>query len=796
MVSRNLLSARLMGVKSPGGEANEPGLILIQIDGLARTQFEHALDAGRLPFLRKLIRRKHFTLETFYAGVPSTTPAVQGEIFYGVRAAVPSFQFLRRSEGRDFRMYEAESANVIEGELLAKCPDPILQGGHAYSNIYGAGAETTRYCSRDFATSELFRRIHPLKLLLFGIIYLPKLLRMLSLMVIEFCLAIADAARGLYDREDVFKEISFVPARIAVCVLLREAIRFRVLLDIERGVRVIHANFLGYDEQAHRRGPDSAFAHWSLKAIDSAIRDIYKAAADSRYRDYELMVYSDHGQEKSTPYVKLHGRELDVALGEVFATGPLAGREIWSRKMSKFLGNTVDRYRQWFGNSRKPPISEAVPDPSTQIVVTAMGPVGHLYFPQLLEDEALVSYARDLVYKARIPLVMLPPRDGVVRAFTDSGEWTLPDDRVEILGGNHPFLDEAADDLSALAAQPDAGDIIFSCWSPHGNPLTFPLENGAHGGPGSEETRGFLLVPDRIRRWHVAHLANTRQRVRGEDLRRIVMHYLGRDGIREEFVPESTREIPNGKLRVMTYNIHSCVGIDSKIRPERIARVINHFDPDIVAVQEVDCHRPRSGGHDQAQLIADHLRMSHVFQTMLGENDERYGIAIFSKYPLEIVKAGLLTEAVPSRYREARGAIWVKLKQHGGGDIHFINTHLGLGKQERFQQLRALIGTEWLGAIPDDEPVVLCGDFNSGPRSKIFRMLTGLRDAQLQVAGFRPKPTFSSVNPLLRLDHVFVSKHFSVKSIEVPRTPTAVVASDHLPLCVEISLQDHDEGTD
>ncbi|GAA5126486.1 hypothetical protein GCM10023212_30000 [Luteolibacter yonseiensis] len=790
MVSRNLLSARLLGVKSPAGEAGEPGLILIQIDGLARTQFERALEAGQLPFLRKLIRRKHFTLETFYAGVPSTTPAVQGEIFFGVRAAVPSFQFLRRSEGRDFRMYEADSANTIEEELLEKCPDPLLAGGHAYSNIYRAGAET-RYCSRDFATSELFRRLHPLKLLVFGIIYLPKLLRMVVLSVIEFGLAIADALRGLYDREDVFKEITFVPARIAVCVVLREAIRFRVLLDIERGVRVIHANFLGYDEQAHRRGPDSAFAHWSLKAIDSAIRDIYKAAADSRYRDYELMVYSDHGQEKSTPYVKLHGRELDEALREVFATGPLAGTEIWSRKMSEFLGSTVDRYRQWFGASRKPPVSEAAPDPGSQIVVTAMGPVGHLYFPRIPEDGAMVGYARDLVQKARIPLVILPKGDGgVVRAFTRSGEWKLPEDRAEILGKDHPFLDEAADDLLALAAQPDAGDIVFSGWSPHEDPLTFPLENGAHGGPGSEETRGFLLVPDRIRRWHVSHLANTRQRVRGEDLRQIVMHYLGRDGKREEFVPEMAREVPTGTLRVMTYNIHSCVGIDSKIRPERIARVINHFDPDIVAVQEVDCHRPRSGGHDQAQLIADHLRMNHVFQTMLGENEERYGIAVFSKYPVEIVKAGLLTEAVPNRYREARGAIWVKLKQEGGGHIHLINTHFGLGKQERFQQLRALIGTGWLGSIPEEEPVVLCGDFNSGPRSKVFRMLTGLRDAQSQVHGFRPRPTFSSVNPVLRLDHVFVSKHFDVKSIEVPRTPTAVVASDHLPLCVELSLRE------
>jgi len=249
--------------------------------------------------------------------------------------------------------------------------------------------------------------------------------------------------------------------------------------------------------------------------------------------------------------------------------------------------------------------------------------------------------------------------------------------------------------------------------------------------------------------------------------------------------------IPSDSLRVMTYNIHSCMGVDSKIRPERIARVINHFDPDLVAVQEVDCHRRRTGGHDQAQLIADHLRMSHVFEAMLEDRNERYGIAIFSRYPLEVMKSGFLTKAVPARFQEARGAIWVKLEREGRGAVHFVNTHFGLGKKERVEQLKVLAGDTWLGAIPTDEPVILCGDFNAGPKSRIFRMLTGLRDAQLMLEGHKPQATFFSSNPVLRLDHVFISKQFTVKTVDVPMTPTARVASDHLPLCVELEIAPH-----
>jgi len=788
-------AARILGIKTPAGETDQPGLIMIQIDGLARTQLERAVQGGNMPFLARLIRRQHFTLENFYSGVPSTTPAVQGEIFFGVKAAVPAFQFLHRKTGKVMRMYEAESAAEIEGDLEQQCPEPLLKDGHSYSNIYRAGSSRSRYCSQDLAPDEMLKHLHPFKSLLLSLVYAPRILRMLLLAVVEVGLALVDAVKGLFERQDFLMELRFVPARVLVCIVLRELIRFRVLLDIERGSQTIHANFLGYDEQSHRRGPGSAFAHWTLKGIDRAVRDIYRAASHSGFRDYELIVYSDHGQEHTEAYSKRHGRDLDVALGEVFARGPMAAYPVWMRKMPELVGNTLDRCRSLLG--LKPMVhvaSSGVPDPATQIIVTAMGPVGHLYFPEKVASADQESYAKDLLGKAMIPLVMLRQEDGTVRAFNSRGVFSLPRDHAEILGDRHPFGAEAAEDLVRLCHHENAGDIVFSGWDPQQQPMTFPLENGAHAGPGSEETRGFLLVPDRIRRWHVAHLANTKSRVRGEDLFKIARHFLGRDGAREERVPLHEKRGHDLPIRVMTYNIHSCVGIDGKVRPERIARVINHFDPDVVAVQEVDAHRPRSGSHDQAQLIADHLRMTHVFHAMFEEEKERYGIAVFSKYPFELVKAAHLTPAEPRLLREARGAIWLRLEPEGRPPFHFINTHFGLGREERRRQAEELLGKDWLGSIPADEPVILCGDFNSGPRSPAYRRLQSrLRDVQLSARGHKPRATFSSVKPLLRIDHVFVSSHFSVEGIERPDTSTAVMASDHLPLCVELTLHAKDE---
>jgi endonuclease/exonuclease/phosphatase family metal-dependent hydrolase len=764
--------------------------VLIQIDGISRKQLEVAIEGGRLPFLSKLIARKHFTLETFYSGIPSTTPAVQAEIFYGVKAAVPAFQFLRRSSGKEYRMYEADSAADIERELAASGEPPLLEGGHGYSNIFRGGAQSSHYCSKDFSVQEILARLHPFKLLVLCMAYSPKIIRMVLLAFLEIGLALVDAVRGLYERENFLKEIEFVPARVAVCVVLREAIRLRVLLDIERGVKLIHANFLGYDEQAHRRGPDSAFAHWTLKGIDRAIGDIYHASHQSRYRDYELMIYSDHGQERVEPYTNRYGRDLSDALQAVFESGPLSGASIWIRKMPRMLGSSLDRCRVMFGMRSANGSSEAGPDPENEIVVTAMGPLAHAYLPRKLSADEMDLHAVRMVSGAGVPLVLIPGEHGEVKAFNARGHWFLPRHATEVLGEGHPFLDEVITDLLRLCRHKDSGDFILSGWDPFHPPLSFAMENGAHGGPGDQETLGFLLIPDRIRRWHVSHLEGTRKRVRGVDLRKIVLHYLRRDDERVERVAVLSGEEDKASLRVMTYNIHSCVGMDGKVRPERVARVINHCDPDIVAVQEVDCHRPRSGGHDQAKVIADHLRMSHVFEAMFEEEKERYGIAIFSKYPFEIIRSGYLTP--PKGWREGRGAIWLKFVDERFKVLHFINTHFGLGWIERNQQVSELLGSQWLGSIPDHEPVVLCGDFNSGPRSEVFRRLRErLNDAQQSLTGVRkPRATFTASNPILRIDHVFMSDHFQVESVDLPETPNARIASDHLPVCVEIKRRE------
>jgi len=798
--NRSRLAARILGHPVRTEPAEEPGLIMIQIDGLARSQLEKAMKDGRMPYLSRLLRQSHFSLASFYSGVPSTTPAVQGEIFYGVKAVVPSFEFLDHRSGRIFRMYEAESADEIESRMVAEGAEPLFEGAHVYSNIYRGGATESHYCSGDLTIDRFKKRLHPIKNLILGLVYFPTIIRVTGLALLEFLIAIWDVIGGTIANGNLLDELRFVPARVGICLAAREAIRFRVLLDIERGVPVIQANFLGYDEQAHRRGPDSEFAHWTLRGIDRTIRDIHRAAGGTPLVDYELLIYSDHGQERSTPYEALHCRPVEEAIAEVFSRGITAGKELGKRRRPDRPNSLQERRRRLLQQRPGHAGFGTMEECAEKINITAMGPIGYIYLPLALSADDLADYAAALVEAAAIPLVLYRTGDGdggALRARNVRGEWSLPRDGAEVIGRDHPFLESVVEDLIRLSRHPDAGDFIISGWDPQAPPVSFPRERGAHGGPGSEETHGFVLVPDRILRWHLAHHAASGRWMRGTDLREVVRHYLGKDGDRRETAFTGNPREVDLPLRVMTYNLHSCVGLDGRTRPERIARVINSFDPDIVAAQEVDAHRPRSGGHDQARAIADHLRMEHAFYAVFEEGMEKYGLAIFSRFPFQLVKTEHLTPAHPRR-REARGAMWVTLSSLPGvGKIHVINTHFGLGREERRRQVETLLGPDWLGGIPDDEPVILCGDLNSQERSFVHgRLREKLRDVQTGLPGHRVRATFPTLRAFLRIDHLFVSRHFSVERVEVPHTATAIIASDHFPLCAELSLYQNKDGED
>lgn len=241
--------------------------------------------------------------------------------------------------------------------------------------------------------------------------------------------------------------------------------------------------------------------------------------------------------------------------------------------------------------------------------------------------------------------------------------------------------------------------------------------------------------------------------------------------------------LPPRLVRILTYNVHACRGADGRTDPARIAEVIARCRPDIAALQEVDVGRARSGGVDQARLIAAHLRMNSHFHPALHLADEQYGDAILTALPARLMRAGPL----PS-IGEPRGAIWMAV-DIGGAELQVINTHLGLRRRERIVQVSTLLGPGWLGSAECRRgPTVILGDFNAVPSSVPYRNLARHgRDVQLDAAS-RPRATFPSRFPLLRLDHIFTGEGIETVEAEVRSDMLTRMASDHLPLVATVAV--------
>ena len=243
------------------------------------------------------------------------------------------------------------------------------------------------------------------------------------------------------------------------------------------------------------------------------------------------------------------------------------------------------------------------------------------------------------------------------------------------------------------------------------------------------------------------------------------------------------------RLRIMTYNVHGCVGVDRRLDLDRIAAVIAREAPDLVALQELDVGRARSGGVDQAQAIATRLGMNSHFHAAFRVAEEEYGDALLSALPLRLVRAGPLPKPAGVPRLERRGALWAALELPGGGQLQAVNTHLGLVPLEQRGQVDALLGPEWTGAEAFARgPSILLGDFNATSRYAAYRRLAARhRDLQRAFAA-EPARTFPGRLPMLRIDHVFAAGAVTAVECWVPNTAAARSASDHLPLVMDVDV--------
>ncbi len=768
---------RLLGLKRNTEHPGRRGLILVQIDGLSYADLKRAMGRKHMPFLHRLIRREHYHLRRMYSGIPSNTPAFQGEFFFGKHQCVPAFQYRDRTNGSIYTMFEKKSAAEVEKGLLQQT-EGLIAGGTSYGNIFSGGAAESHLCisTADFGT--MLKTWNPYSLLVTVLLSPFALVRGIALSAAEILLAFWDVLRGCLTGQDVLEELKFILTRVTVSILFREVMTAHARVDIYRGMPVIHVNYFGYDEQAHRRGPSTRFAYWSLSGIDAAIRSLWYAAAHAKRRHYDVWIYSDHGQEKVLPFAKAIGKPIPQAVHELYA-------ETYPPEENAPVAPAYARQKAWGDSVMGLRLPYENPEtPHGRPLVTTLGPISQIYFPVFLEDFEKREFALSLIERYPVlPVIVLALENGEVEYITHEGIYSLPEDKAKLLGADHPYLDAVVEDLQTLLRHENRGDLMLFGWRDGLPAITFSNENGAHAGFGPHETQAFALLPADV---HVQKEGALW--IRNRQLREAALEALGRK--KKENRPARYSEDPEGqeKLRVMSYNVHSCIGLDRVLSIERIARVIARSGPDIVALQELDVGRRIKGGN-QASAIACELEMHFHFHAVCGAESECFGNAILSRYPMRVIRAEHLPMLRKSALLEPRGVLWVEI-DYQGSRIHVLNTHLSIWGPEQRLQVARLLEPEMLDGH-SVEGVILCGDFNMTPGAPFYgRIRQHFEEPRVSKAGRRSWNTWTSQWPIRRLDHIFTRGNLQAELVPLHRTRLETYASDHLPTVVDIHFRD------
>ncbi|NUQ35238.1 MAG: endonuclease/exonuclease/phosphatase family protein [Planctomycetaceae bacterium] len=235
-------------------------------------------------------------------------------------------------------------------------------------------------------------------------------------------------------------------------------------------------------------------------------------------------------------------------------------------------------------------------------------------------------------------------------------------------------------------------------------------------------------------------------------------------------------------MRVLTYNIHKGIGgIDRRYELDRIIGVINHFNADIVLLQEVDQRAARSGFDHQPRVLADRLGFKY-YSANVNHRLRRsggYGNLTLSRWPI----SHSFNIDITLPFKKTRGALYTEVDSPSGM-LHVFNVHLGLLHFERTSQLKRILGADPLSSVGGN-PTVIAGDFNDW-RGKLSRAVLnrhGFREAGHEHKG-RHVRTFPAARPLLPLDRVYFRALNSARVIEDEAIHQRH-ASDHQPLAVE-----------
>jgi hypothetical protein len=487
-------------------------VLVVQIDGLSRSVLEQALAEGGLQFLAHLLVRHGFRLEPMSVGLPTSTPAFQMGVFYGVEPDIPGFHYHDKRRGADIYFPRGGDAAWVE-QAQAQGRRGILAEGSAYGCVFTGGAVNNLFNFTNLKRPTGAGLLRPVSA---WVVLAWVLVKCVILTVIELVRAVlrfvadpvGETARGW----------KWLALKLGFSVWVRQLFTLVVSRDLYAGVPAVYVNYLDYDVFAHSYGPRHRRALRALRHVDRSLHHLWRVLRRVPEHGYDLYVLADHGQAASRPYQELSGgRPLERVLFED-VLGPAGVLEVspahpQRRRLASGIKafrshrtpGILQRFVNYLGRDFPWILGELPEARECQGVrVVAAGPNAFIYFlsdtePLALEqlDERFPGLADEIASSRGVGFVLARSAEGPVCLWRGK-RYPIDRDRTcPLLAGRKDWA-LVAQGIRDLMSMRTAGDlVIYGNDSPDGT-VSYVPEVGAHAGPSAEEMQTFIVCPPGI----------------------------------------------------------------------------------------------------------------------------------------------------------------------------------------------------------------------------------------------------------------------------------------------------------
>lgn len=303
---------RQLRVRGEVTESEVPGVVFLEIDGLAHDVLRRAISNGNAPTMANWVREGSYNLEHWETDWSSQTGACQAGILHGSNEDMPAFRWWekdrnkamvtnhprdaaeierRHSDGKGLLANDGASrANILSGDA----PHSMLTMSTVLQRRGKIGHDYAAYFARPYGV---------IKTALYTFIEIFRERRFARKQVRDNVIPRIDRPR------------SYAVMRAWATVIQLDLQISAVIGDMLAGRPVIYTTFLAYDEVAHHSGIERPDTLQVLRKVDEQIKRVV-SVADLAPRPYKFVVLSDHGQSQGMTFLDRYGVSLeDVVQG-------------------------------------------------------------------------------------------------------------------------------------------------------------------------------------------------------------------------------------------------------------------------------------------------------------------------------------------------------------------------------------------------------------------------------------------------------------------------------------------------